>query len=728
MIETPLRPRYDISDGWEFVRGRVSRRWLAGRGGGGENLDLPHCWNQSDTFQPGRRSYSGHGAYRRLFDLPTSPEDTGCWRLRSEGFYGVGDIWIDGRTRARFDGQYLGFDVHLPDSLSAGRHVLAIRLDNLFQRRVLPGRRDPDFILHGGLAGRVWLEWVPSFHIDADGVEIVCDRGPDGTEILELRCGVNGLDASTRKPVLGWSITAANGDEVAAAGPSPVTGDSSAISTMLVKPRCWSPDDPQLYWAECRLETSDGTTDSVRVRFGITRAEFRPDEGFFLDDRRIDLHGCNRHAAIPGLGNALPDELHRADARLLKDYGCNFVRLSHYPQHPAFLDACDELGILVYAEIASWKSVSSSNAWRRAARRQMRDMVVRDRHHPSVIIWGMGNESRSRKAYLELRDIVRDLDPTRPVTYAENHLYRARRQKTVGITDIWAINYELGALEEARGACDLRNVIVSECCNFPLSTRGNDGAELTQVATLEYEWKIMTDRPYLAGHAVWCFTDYATEHRNRFRRHAGLFDAWRRPKMAAELFRARYADEAFVSLFVTGGAGDENLHIFTNCERVRLVRDDGPPEELQFAPHHVIDLESSYNLIEIEGERQGQKVRESLRAWESARSVEIAIDEDEIACGVTLPIDLTVVDENGTPVRDWNGHIKVTIEGNGRLYAYTDAGEVLMARGEGRAYVTFGDRRGETVVTAKAEDLATGTALIRIGSGSPSVASGNRRA
>ncbi len=226
----------------------------------------------------------------------------------------------------------------------------------------------------------------------------------------------------------------------------------------------------------------------MRVRFGIIRSEFRPEEGFFLDGVRIDLHGCNRHESIPGLGNALPEELHRADASLLKDYGCNFVRLSHYPQHPAFLDACDELGIMVYAEIASWKSVSSSRAWRRAARRQMRDLILRDRHHPSVIVWGMGNESRSRKAFVEMREIARELDPVRPVTYAENHLYRARREKTTGIPDVWSVNYELEVLEEARDACRLQNVIASECCNFPRSRKGDDGAELTQVATLKYEW------------------------------------------------------------------------------------------------------------------------------------------------------------------------------------------------------------------------------------------------
>jgi len=130
MIETPLRKRIDISDDWEFVRGRVGRRWMQGRKKGGEIVDLPHCWNRTDTYQHGRRSYSGRGAYRRIVDLPEAPEGSGSWRLRSGGFYGFGDIWLDGRSIARFDGQYLGFDKALPESITSGEHVVTLRLDS----------------------------------------------------------------------------------------------------------------------------------------------------------------------------------------------------------------------------------------------------------------------------------------------------------------------------------------------------------------------------------------------------------------------------------------------------------------------------------------------------------------------------------------------------------------------------------------------------------------------
>ena len=272
MIETPLRVRHDISSGWDFVRKRVSHRWLAGRGPATETVDLPHSWNRGDTFQYDRRCYSGRGAYRRMVDLPSSPEGSGSWRFRSEGFYGVGDVWLDGRAIARFDGQYLGFDIGLPSPLGTGRHQLAFRLDNLWQRNVLPGRRDPDFLLYGGLAGRVWIEWVPEVHIDPERVEVWCSPTPDGAESLELRCGINGLESLPDNSQLSWIVTAPDGRQTPAAGPVPIGEDISVISAVIPTPRCWSPDDPQLYWAEVRLETDNGVADTVRVRFGITRA------------------------------------------------------------------------------------------------------------------------------------------------------------------------------------------------------------------------------------------------------------------------------------------------------------------------------------------------------------------------------------------------------------------------------------------------------------------------
>jgi hypothetical protein len=677
---------------------------LAGRGAAPETVDLPHCWNTDDTYQSDRKSYRGFGAYRREIELPALAGD-GTWHLCSHGFYGVGDLWLDGRRIRRFDAQYLGVDIPLPPSISCGTHLLAVRLDNRFHHNVLPDKKNPDFLLYGGLVGGLWLERRPWPHLEERATRIACRTSPDGSEIVELTAGIAGPHGRGAGGRLRWRISDASDDRIADDDAEIEDGFARA-SVRIVAPRCWSPADPHLYRTEIELDAGSGPVDRIEFRFGVTRAEFRPDEGFFLDGERVDLHGANRHESIPGLGSALTPELHRMDAWLLKDVGANFVRLSHYPQHPAFLDACDELGLLVYPEVASWKSVSSARGWRRAAHRQLRDLVRRDRHRPSVILWGMGNESRARTTYLELRDLIRELDPPRPVIYAENHLYRARRQKTIGIPDVWGVNYELDVLDEARDSARLRTVVLSECCNHPTSIRGDEREELTQLAVLERDWETMTGRAYLAGHAVWSLTDYATEYRNRTRRQTGLFDAWRQPKLAAELFRARFAAEPFISLHCVtarigapasrfrtelpdphGGSSPLRLHIFTNCREIRLLQSNSLLASLEATPHVIIPVDLHRGEITAESFARETTVTETLQLWGEPAAIRVQRLPDRSLNGDVTVLDVAIVDETGIPVPTWNGLVTATATGGARVLSYTASGEVLVTRGTGRLYV-----------------------------------------
>ena len=723
MIETPLRPRIDLDDGWEFVQGRARRFWLMGRGRNGRPVILPHSWNAADTYQRNRVSRSGWGAYRRPTALPKSAEGM-SWKLRLGGFYGVGDVWLDGRRLVEVDGQFLGASIDLPRLHEATDCVFAIRLDNRWHRHVLPGIRQPDFIMHGGHAGGVWLEGSPELRLDVGSIRIDCTALSSRAELVRIGWSLEGSVAGAPEIVVEWRVTDAGGPPVASAPVQRLPLDPGNQSTVLhlPDPRCWSPAEPALYWAEGRLVVDDTVVDLVRVRFGVSRAEFRPREGFFLNGVRVELHGFNRHEAIPGFGNALPDTLQRRDAEILKHVGCNFVRLAHYPQSPAFLDACDELGMMVYAEIATWKSVRSARRWRKAARRQMHDLIVRDRHHPSVVVWGMGNESRSRKAYLELREIARDLDPRRPVTYAENRLYRARRHGTVGIPDVWSVNYELDVLEQACAASRLENVIISECCNHPGSLRGDDREELRQVATIEREWDRFADLPFVAGHAVWSFCDYATEHRKRTRRLPGLFDAWRQPKMAAELFRARFASAPFVSLFVTEpdleivnsryriehrtdgeGRAPLELHAFTNCETLRIARDGSMLAVLEGAIHHVLPLFGAFEEIIATGSRDGAVVQDRVRKAGPAHHIHLRTTVG--ATNPTVEVEVEIHDTSNIVAGDWCGTVRLAVDGPGRCHSFNGASEVIVVRGVGRAFVTVDSAHDAVVVTASAPGL-----------------------
>ena len=524
------RVKVSLNSGWQYVREKATRSWLAASADS-TTVDLPHCWNAQDAFRDGVAYYRGWGSYRRSFAVNGAAPSDACsrWRIVSEGFYGTGEVWLNGKCLGKVDGQYLGFSFDVTDALRMdGENRLGIRLTNRCASYVLPGIKMPDFLLYGGLSGRVWLERVPAVRISARSVHV----STQGAHVT-IDCKIEG-EVPDRYEIT-WRILDAEGCSVG----RDVQSCAGGVTLSVGEPRFWDIDDPYLYTAEGTLTCNGEVVDCITARFGFRSAEFRPQEGFFLNGRRLPLRGCNRHESMPGFGRALPLAQHRKDAELIKAMGLNFVRLSHYPQHPAFLAACDELGILVYAEIASWKSVRGGR-WLTRACRQMHDMVVRDRNHPSVILWGMGNEGRHRRAYERLYTLCKELDPGRPVTYAENHLYRARRKRTLGLPDVWGTNYEFDAMEAGCAASRLKCVVVSECSNYPHTERGNRQAEQKQLETIKADLARIEDLPYVAGFALWCFNDYATLRKQRYRRYSGLVDAWRMPKASAYWMAERF--------------------------------------------------------------------------------------------------------------------------------------------------------------------------------------------
>ncbi len=363
-------------------------------------VDLPHCWNERDTFQLDNVSRKGRGIYCRT--LPPRPhrvpnDRAATWELRSEGFYGTGSLHIDGKKICRIDGQYLGLRVDLGRRLPSDRLCeLEIRLSNTWRRWTLPGKRHPDFLLYGGLAGRVWLERLPPVHLDERRLHVFCSDPLSPQPVVHVAVPVRNTRSASGTIQARTVVTDPNGEPVAAAWSAPVllaAGRSTELrmSLPLADPQRWDIEQPHLYRIHCTLHENGRPADEATTRFGVRQAVFDGSNGFFLNRRPVRLRGVNRHESMPGFGNALPASLQRADARQIRDLGLNFVRLSHYPQAPAFLDACDEFGILVYAELASWKSVRLG-PWGRAAARQLRAMIERDRHHPSVILWGFGNE------------------------------------------------------------------------------------------------------------------------------------------------------------------------------------------------------------------------------------------------------------------------------------------------------------------------------------------------
>jgi len=726
-----------INCGWDFHRGRAARSWVAGIGERvAEQVSLPHCWNARDAFQDGVRYYRGWGSYRRPFCLPPLPAGAGDgeWRFVTEGFYGTGDVWLDGRRLARVDGQYLGISLGLGRTLRAEEtHTIGVRLTNRCARHVLPGIRMPDFLLYGGLSGRARLEWTPTLRFDEAGSWVRGDCTTSSCLSAAVEFRIVNDSPHRRRARATWRIRDADGAALAQAETPDVDlapGETRMATVVVPVPgaELWQLHNPKLYTAEGSLLADGAVTHDICIRFGFRDAVFRPGEGFYLNGERVPLQGCNRHESMPGFGRALPLSCHRGDAALIKELGFNFVRLSHYPQHPAFLDACDELGLLVYAEIATWKRVTGGR-WLRAACRQMEGLVRRDRSRPCVILWGMGNEGRLRRAYLRLAATVRNLDRTRPVIYAENHLYRARRRKTLGLPDVWGTNYELDVLDEACRSARLNCAVVSECANYPHSLRGDPERERTQLDMIVADVERIEGQTGVAGFALWCFNDYATLRKERYKRYSGIVDAWRIPKMAAAFLGSRHAGEPRLRVFgawgspdpavrAAAGAGEgdmRSLYVVTNCERVTVDRAADRADESRSGPCMRFDLEYDASPLVFTGWLGGRATSLSLLPYGAATGIQVSplYDGTAAAVGDAVPFDVTVVDGAGRLAAAWFGTMKVRVEGPGRVCCYRSDDVVEVSGGRGRGFLEITGVAGAVVVIVESEGLCAGEARMQ---------------
>ena len=668
MSPTGPEPRQTVpldAAGWRWASGRLSPTNPAAHAVG-EAVSLPHCWNAADEYVSGRELRRGWATYWLDFDWP-APEKDRDLRLRCGGFYGVGRAWLNGRSIGRFNGDYLGFDLDVAEALRAGANRLVIQVCNRYSRAVLPGIRDPDFHLYGGLGGGLHLAVLPRVRLRRRECRATLEDAAAGAVCIEVGltnrdgpCAALSLQVAVRDPV---GRTVAEPAPVDVALPPGETARRD-VRCAIPAPRLWSPEAPVLYEAEATLRRGAEVVDRIAWTFGLRTAEFDPQRGFVLNGKPIVLRGVNRHENLPGFGSALPPALHAEDARLIKELGFNFVRLSHYPQSPAFLDACDRLGLLVYAELCSWKSVAGGR-WLRAAETQLARMIHRDRHHPAVILWGLGNEGRHRGAYLRLRALARELDPSRPTIYAENHARRARRKKTAGLTDVWGLNYEFEELDYARSAAPTGCVVVSECANLPYARRGHWAAEAQQ-ASLMREAVRQTEGagPGVAGWTLWSFADYATPRRQRWFRECGVVDGWRASKLAADWARARFAAKPFLSVrgdWSLGAGLRRRLYVATNAREVRMIRADGAREILAVPEPGWIEVDVEFDGGPIRF--VGDGVEAALEPW--GEPVGFSVRAETLAQNL-FRCRLQVADERGAPVLGFEGEAAVRLPAGAR--------------------------------------------------------------
>lgn len=485
-------------------------------------VDLPHDWSIEDI--PGTDSpldsnaiggidmgyfVGGTAWYRKKFSLPPDLAEKRIYIL-FEGIYMNADIWLNGEHLCTHPYGYTSFWIDLSDYLLFGEeNVLAVRVEN--------EGRNSRWYSGSGIYRHVWLQVTNPVHILPWGVFVTTPEVARSSAKVNIKANVTNYGESPGDLLFSTEILDPSGKEVAShATNQNIDASSDAEITQdmtLTNPELWSPDSPSLYKAITKIFNSDSELlDVLETYFGIRTIEFTASEGFKVNGFQTLLKGgCMHHDNGP-LGSAAYDRAEERRVELMKASGFNAIRCAHNPPSPAFLDACDRLGILVIDEAFDmWRkpknpqdySLYFDDWWQK----DIESMVLRDRNHPSVIMWSTGNEIPERgqtegfETSRMLSEYIHMLDPTRPVTSAVNNA-GPDKDPFFATLDVSGYNYSFSGaydpetmFEKDHERVPARVMYCSE--SFPLDAFG--------------AWKDVLDYPWVVGDFVWTGFDYLGE-------------------------------------------------------------------------------------------------------------------------------------------------------------------------------------------------------------------------
>ena len=557
-----------------------------------EKVNVPHTWNAIDGQDGGNDYWRGSCLYVKEFQAPEWDPEKEAVYLEFKGVNASADVTLNGKHCVHHDGGYSTFRVDVSGLLQEQNH-LEVVADNSVNDRVYPQKAD--FTFYGGIYRDVNLIVVNKHHFDMDYF------GGPGVQITPK---VSGKDAEVS--VKSWH----NVDEAAevqitiwdAAGKVVATGSGTDAMLRIQDVHLWDGiKDPYLYTAVLQLSVNGQVVDEIRSRFGVRFFHVDPQKGFFLNGRSYPLHGVCRHQDRKGIGNALTKAHHKEDFDLIREIGANTIRLAHYQHDQYFYDLCDEYGMVIWAEIPYISSHMPNG--RENTISQMKELIIQNYNHPSIVTWGLSNEitiaTKNKKDMLDnhrmLNDLCHEMDPSRVTTLA-CYAVCGPFNKVAHISDLVSWNLYLGWYTPGLFLNDLwinffhfcypkRPLGFSEfgceaMTNLHSSKpRRGDHTEEYQVVYHHFMLECFKRHPYMWANHVWNMFDFAADARDQGgepgMNHKGLVTFDRKIKKDSfYLYKAYWSEEAFVhiagSRYVERPEAVTKVTVFSNQPKVTL--------------------------------------------------------------------------------------------------------------------------------------------------------------
>jgi beta-galactosidase len=699
-----------------FVEGAHGREF---DDSGFERVVIPHTnvrlpWHSFDD-----RTYEFVSIYRRRFKLP--PEAAGRHVFVDfEGVMTASTVWINGARLGEYKGGYTPFSFELTPHINfGGENLLAVDVDSTERPDIPPFGHQIDYLTFGGIYREVSLRVVP-----ATFIENIFAKPKDvltGHPTLDVDCFLQHLEASHESLTL--EVELRDGERVITKGTQKVSPSDAAAEPMahtvhldnLGAIKLWDLTHPNLYSVHVRLLRGTFLVDQDKRTVGFREGEFT-DHGFELNGKVIKLRGLDRHQTFPFVGQAMPGRAQRSDARILRhSLKCNIVRTSHYPQSRHFLDACDEMGLLVLEEIPGWQHIGDE-PWKEISVDNVSRMIRRDWNHPCIILWGVRiNESRDdHDFYKRTNALAHRLDPTRPtggIRYFQSSEF---------LEDVFTMNDFGFPLKPPNHPRYLNTEFVGH--TYP--TKTIDQVErLTEHAMRHARiHDQLASNPQYSGGIGWCAFDYNTHADfgtgDRICYH-GVTDIFREPKPAAGFYKSQCDPEEEVVLEPAfhWARGDESIGftkavVCSNCDHLRfyiadkLVAEADPNKaefaHLRYSPF-VADLGKAvgnWGDLRIDGYLQGKQVISKIL---SGRGIDqkFALLPDDTHLNAdgadSTRVVLRVTDEFGAIRPFANNAIKFELEGPAEIIGDNP---FALIGGTGAIWIRAKEQPGTVVLTA----------------------------
>lgn len=716
-------------------------------------VNLPHDWSIEGPYSSQWASGTGYlpggiGWYRKTFSA--QPD----WKNKTvliefDGVYKNSEVWLNGHFLGKRPFGYIGFQYDLTDHLVFDKpNVLAVRVDHsdFADSRWYTGSgiyRHVRLILCDKLRILPWGIYIQSKPLDngkaAVSIETALQNGRPQTARIEIVSSI--FDAQNRR------LFQRRYPETIPAGKQTIHRQHFTLENI----HLWSPDSPTLYRLETAVELDGTILDKVETPFGIRSIRFDPNEGFFLNGQNLKIKGvCLHHDGGP-LGAAVPEKLWRFRLQQLKEIGCNAIRTSHNPPAPELLDLCDQMGFLVMDEafdeytppkkkwIEGWNKGTPGfdgygKVFEEWAVRDIQDMVRRDRNHPSIILWSIGNEvdyandpfshpsmgdeykpgqppaENLAKLAKPLAEAVRALDKTRPITAA---LANAAVSNLVGFADLLDVvgyNYQEQRYAEDHKQYPNRCILGSE-------------------NSMSFNaWQAVLDNPYVAGQFLWIGWDYLGEAAGWPVRSwtRGLFDLCNYKKPIAWQRQAWWTDEPMVYLAVAGARGGQGRRglepqphwnwpdgsavtvlAYSNCQEVELILNGkslGVRSPLS-TPERTLRWPMPYEsgtLTAVGKNNEREVCRYTLTTAGKPAQIRLVSDTDTLrADGKDIAlIEFLITDEKGTVVPTASDSVSFTVSGPARILAVGNGDPAAHENHKGPAYPAY---RGRSLLIIQSE-------------------------